>query len=131
MALQILSDLKVWGEIAYDVIPGEETGGDDQYRLKPEAEAFIVYGSIVVGMDVLDEKTAEEWLTRLRAWEVVDGPMLRKRSDDGETLVPEPVTMEHLRPFFGTRTNVFPKETKTQFTKRVGRAVMERAGRRN
>ena len=131
MALQILSDYDTWVAAAYvPAVDGDGNAVDGKVDLRPTAEAFVVYGSLMVGMDVLDENTAEEWLTRLRAWEIVDGPMLRERSDDGETLVPVPVTMDHLRPFFGTRTNNFPKETKIQFTKRVGQAVMERAGRR-
>lgn len=131
MALQILSDHDTWVAAAYvPAVDGDGNVVDGKVDLRPEAEAFVVYGSLMVGMDVLNESTAEEWLTRLRAWEIVDGPMLRGRSDDGETLVPVPVTMDHLRPFLGTRTNNFPKETKIQFTKRVGQAVMERASRR-
>lgn len=124
MALRIVSDIDEWSKVAYNVIPGGE-GGDDQYEVKPDAYAFVVLGSMMVGMDVLDTGTAEEWLTRLRAWEIVDGPMLR--DGDGN---PAPVTLDMLRPFFGTRTNVFPRQTKTAFARRVGIAVMERASRR-
>jgi hypothetical protein len=128
MAVQILSDMESWKHAAYDIIPGVN-GAEESYRLKTTAEAYVVYGAMMVGMPDLDEKTAEEWLTRLRAWEIVDGPMLRDRDPESGELVPVPVTMDDLRPFFGTRTNVFPKETAARFRRRVGDAVLERASR--
>lgn len=124
MALNILSDLAAWREVAYDRVE-DAPDGSARYRLKSTAEAFVVYGSMMVGMDVLDEKTAPEYLARLRAWEIIDGPMLYAPGDDG--LAPVPVTMEHLRPFFGTRTNNFPAESNAKFAKRIAEAVMNRA----
>lgn len=121
MAVNILSDRDVWREIAHDVIPGED-GQPDMYQVKPEAYAYVAMGALAVGMPDLNEKTAEEWLMRLRAWEIVDGPMLRDGDGNGV-----PVTMEALRPYFGTRTNVFPKETAAAFKRRIADAVMRRA----
>lgn len=115
MSLNILSDLDAWRDVAFT--SGEVPG---TWNLKPEAEAFVVYGALMVGMPDLTEATAEEWLTRLRAWEIVDGPML---SDT-------PVTMDHLRPYFGTRTNVFPKQTAAAFKRRVADAVISKAAYR-
>lgn len=129
MSLNILSDHDTWVAAAYDTVPGVD-GKPDTYRLKVQAEGYIVYGSLSVGMDVLDESTAEEWLTRLRAWEIIDGPMVRMWDEEVGDHVPHPVTMEDLRPFFGTRTNNFPKETAAKFKRRVADAVLERAARR-
>lgn len=130
MAIQILSDYNAWVAAAY--VPATDDDGnviDGKVDLRTTAEAYVVYGTLTTGMDVLDESTAEEWLTRLRAWEIVDGPMVRVPDENG-TMVPHPVTMDDLRPFFGTRTNNFPKETTAKFTKRVGTAVLEKAARR-
>lgn len=130
MALRITSDYDTWVAAAY--VPAVDADGntlDGKVDLRPEAEAYIVYGSMMVGMGELNESTAEEWLTRLRAWEIVDGGPMVRHLEKGGVWVGVPVTMDALRPFFGTTCNVFPKETKAQFTKRVGQAVMERAGR--
>lgn len=126
MSLNILSDLDKWREVAY--VPSETPG---KINLRPEAEGLIVYGALAVGMPDLDESTAEEWLTRLRAWEIIDGPVLRAWNDDHTEIVPMPVTMDMLRPFFGTRTNCFPKQSNATFRKRIADAVMERAARRD
>lgn len=107
MSLNILSDLDQWREAAF--VPGDNP---DTFRLKPEAEALVVYGSMLIGMGELTELTAREYLTRLRAWEIVDGAWLRDSNGD-----PVKVTMEHLRPFFGTRTNVL-NETAAKFKRR-------------
>ncbi len=126
MSLDILSDADAWQAAAGVPVPGQP----GRYTLKLEAEAYVVFGSLTTGMDLLDESTAEEWLTRLRAWEIIDGPMVQLPNPETGELEPHPVTMEDLRPFFGTRTNNFPKQTAAAFKRRVADAVLERAARR-
>lgn len=132
MSLDIRSDIDAWKSVAY--LPDPERP-DTHVVLRPEAYVYVVTGSMAVGMGELNEDTAEEWLTRLRAWEIVDGPMLHLpvevEGEDGKiTYEPHHVTMEDLRPFFGTSTNVFPKESAAKFRTRVGDAVMRRAADR-
>jgi len=128
MSLNILSDLDAWCEAAFDQVENAPDGSA-RYRLKSEANAYIVLGSQAVGIGVLDESTADEYLRRLQAWEAIDGPWLYMPGDDGE-LVPVPVTMDALRPYFGTRTNVFPKVSTRSFNARVKRAQAERDERK-
>lgn len=124
MALQILSDLDQWNKVA------NIDNGDGTYTTRLEAMAYVVYGSMSVGLDVLDEKTAPEYLARLKAWEVIDGPALRRHDPDTDDYVPVPVTMDALRPFFGTRTNAFPALTRNKFNKIIAEALMNRVERR-
>ena len=124
MSLDILSDHDAWVAVAYI------DNGDGTVTLRPEARAYVVFGSMSVGLPDLDEKTADEWLTRLRAWEIVDGPMLLQHDPEADAMVGVPVTMDALRPFFGTRTNAFPATTRAAFSKRVAAAIMERAAKR-
>lgn len=127
MSLNILSDLGIWTEVAY-IDHGEGAEGG-RYELRPQAYAYVVTGSLLTGLDVLDESTAEEWLLRLRMWEVLDGTLLKGTDDDTGELVEVPVTMDALRPYFGTRTNNFGSRTRTRakFERHIGDAVRMRA----
>jgi hypothetical protein len=120
MALQILSDMTAWREAAY------VDNGDGSYTLKDDAYAYVVVGSMIIGMDVLDESTSPEWLARLRAWETIDGPLCHTLDSELGEYVGVMATMDRLRPYFGTRTNAFPKESAVKFRARVGKALMER-----
>jgi hypothetical protein len=124
MSVNILSDLARWAEVAN--VPATDGDGnviEGMYETRPEAYGYIVIGSMAIGMGELNEKTAEEYLARLMVIEAVYGPTLYAKGDGGK-LVGVPVTMDALRPYFGTRTNVFPKESTASFTRRMGKALM-------
>jgi hypothetical protein len=126
MALQILSDLAKWDEVAN--VPVE--GDPDKYDVRPEAYALVVVGSMAIGMGELNEGTVEEWFLRLQALELVYGPLFHRHDPDLNEWVGVTVTRDMLDPYLGTRTNVFPKESATKFASRMGRALMnELAGK--
>lgn len=124
MSLDILSDLDKWREVAYDRVSAD--GEEPRYRLRVEAHAYIVIASPSIGLDVLDESTAEKWLLRMRVMETVYGPWTYRQPEEGEgdQLIGVPVTMDALRPFFGTRTNAFPAVSDAKFERHVGKALM-------
>lgn len=123
MAVRILSDLDRWREVAYNAIPGQD-GGEDLYECKAEAYALVVVGSMSIGMGDLNDGTAEEWLLRLRMVETIYGTFLQ--GPEGGVAA----TMDMLRPYFGTRTNVLSKESMTRFSTRMGKALAEETRRK-
>ena len=127
MSVNILSDVEKWVAVAY-----EDKGDGNGLQVKPEAYAFVVLGSRSIGLDVLDESTAEKWFTRLRAIEVVyGGPFLYGPKDpDTGRHVPVWVTREALVPFYGTRTNCFPAMSDAKFATHMGKVLLEELKRR-
>lgn len=120
--MEVLSDAAAWREAAYVPVPDKPELVD----LRPEAYAYVVIGSMVVDMGELNEKTADEWLLRLRAYEVIAGPMLHKHNPDTDEMEDVPVTMDALRPFFGTRVNV-ATVTRAKYRTKLGNIVLDRA----
>lgn len=115
MALQILSDLDQWREIAHT------DNGDGTYTVTAEAYALVVLGSQIIGMGEITEKTVERYWHRLLAYESLGSSWLM--TADGE---PVPLTLDMVRKYIGVRTNVFPMMTDAKFRSHLGGIAMDR-----
>lgn len=90
---------------------------DDQDRMRPVTEALI-FATMAVDIGVINAKTVEKFITRLRAWELVHGNFLHARG---------PITAEEVRAHMGLVTNVFPQSGDAKFAAKLGRVFLDRA----
>lgn len=113
-----VTDIKDWETVTR--IPVYTTGEPEpDYRLSPITHALI-FGTMAVGIGHISEKDAPEFYARLALYERMNGSF---------TTVPDPkdpsnrvnyyITPEDVQRHIGLRTNVFPKETRTKWYKRI------------
>ena len=83
----------------------------------------IIWATIAVGIGEITEKNAREFYTRLHAWELSLGAYLTMADDDGKRR-DYLITPEDIRAHIGLRTNVFPYESATKWSRKLTNALL-------
>ena len=113
----------------YDLtrVDHESTWWKDQPTEERDAKiTAIIHLTMIVGMGEITEGNAEEFFTRVSAYETL-GSMLRDHDTERDVLVDAPLTLADIRALIGLHTNVFPKTTDAKFQKFIGQVSMDRA----
>ena len=112
-----LSRIEDYEDYCWQVDPDR---ADGQKLLNIVTHAMI-YATMATGIGELTERAAPEFYTRLRAWELINGPMII------ETDGPRPITWAEVKRHVGLSTNVFPRETDAQFARKLMTSARDRA----
>lgn len=76
----------------------------------------LIWATMAVDIGVIDDKTVDEFIFRIRLYEKLFGAMLRYSDERGD----RPFTADDVIAHKGLRTNVFPMKTRAQWLKRMG-----------
>ncbi len=103
------------------------------FKIHPLTEALIFF-TMFADMGKVTEKNAREFATRLRAYELANGPMLvydksKKRKKGKQPEEPQYICEGAVREHIGLETNVFPMASRIKFNKKLGRTITDRAVR--
>lgn len=90
---------------------------DEHGDMRPLTQA-LVFATLAVDIGVINAKTVDKFIERLRAVEMLSGGFLDGRG---------PITVEEVRAHMGLSTNVFPQASDAKFASRLGAQVLERA----
>ena len=86
------------------------TDPNDPNKWHPVTETLVWY-CLFVGMPAITEKNRDEFYTRVRVWESVNGPQLQSMGENGPE--PKPITLDNVIEHVGLETNVTRKSLST------------------
>jgi hypothetical protein len=89
-------------------------------KLEPKWEAFILM-TISTGIGVVTEKNVDEVWERMNIVQAVDGPWLR------QGMAAMWFSRDDVVRMVGLRTNVFPKESKASFMRKMSKSALDKA----
>lgn len=95
--------------------PDDEEKSDWTWQAKA-----MPYLAMAIGIGEITEANALEFYTRVHIWERAVAPLYR--NGNGEPMY---ITYEDVKNFIGMTTNVFPKESRTTFIKKIERSVQD------
>lgn len=105
------------------VRPVADATDPDAQELTPVLQAMI-WGCMATGIGKITEQDAPEIAARLQVYEAIHGTFVSTREG------PRPLTLEDVRDFIGLSTNVFPKESRAAWLKRIVGGHMDETLRR-
>ena len=94
--------------------------------LEPEVTRALIWMTMSVGMNRIDEKSIDEFTRRATIMERCTGPYLHHADDLGRPVAPRWITAKDIRDHLGMRTNA-TVHTKAQFKAKVWRRIEEKA----
>jgi len=86
-------------------------------KINPITE-IIIFMTVGVGIGDLSEENATEFYKRVDIWQRLMSPLLRNNDGTSYYITPEDIS-DHI----GLKTNVFPMETRAQFTNKMWRDI--------
>jgi hypothetical protein len=112
------------GREQFFVQDGTDSEGKPMYRLRPVTE-HLIWSTIFVGIGELNDENEAEFFARLRLWEKVHGASvsLPVEGSEGE-FADHFTTPADVRLHLGLTTNVFPKDSRAKFLKRLTDRVL-------
>lgn len=99
---------------------------DHADKLCPRWQA-IIFACMSVGIGKITPENVDEFWERLVIVQAVDGPYLSGHEEPEQNWL----TRDDVVRMVGLNTNVFPKESKASFMKKMGRAALHKAIRRH
>lgn len=110
----------------YDLstIPREFWHADEATEDAKTVTNALIWATMAVGIGEITEANWEEFAGRITAYEQAGGAFLQYA--DGDRIRDRPITPDEVHQRVGLKTNVFPKESKAAFNRKLARISRER-----